>query len=363
MTRNFIVKTIFTVLPAALILSISCISIQIPTSSPTPVADNQFSIESPGNNDRFLTGESILFKVRGNSRQIPDINKLTWISSISGNLGSGSQIESASLPAGDHQITLTDGVSSSIITIRIFNDLWQLYQSSPSQNEISRIMSDFTIKLIDGNGSDEKWAKYNDGAFNQKWPDPSSIVSISRLDILRRQLMSQPFPFGNGKSGYEILKNSVRVVNLNLGCEVNIAGGRAVNLNRSFSVWDGRQSGSAGKPDACKVPIHSPPLLNEYTSALYLLMHEARHCEQDDPGHVACKGFDNMDQSLENGSGHARAALYLIWIYKYGIYDPPSIKEKAKTTALSILNERFCTPVKHNNPLVQTALKEMGLNQ
>jgi len=66
-----------------------------------------------------------------------------------------------------------------------------------------------------------------------------------------------------------------------------------------------------------------------------------------------------MDFTFENGSGHARAALYLMWVYKYGIYDPPQVRDKAKVTAENILKSRFCNPVKHSDKQVQMILDEM----
>lgn len=66
-----------------------------------------------------------------------------------------------------------------------------------------------------------------------------------------------------------------------------------------------------------------------------------------------------MDPSLENGSGHARAALYTMWMHKYGTFDPPHIKNEAKSIAQGLLNSRFCSPPTHSNPKVQEIVDEL----
>ena len=336
---------------------------QIPSSRETRSNQvdtlSQLRIEEPLPDNRFLVGEPVRFKARLTNDKSADTGQLSWRSSLDGNLGTGTQIQTDKLTAGTHEIVVSYGKSKGTVQIRVFRDLWQLYQSAPSQDEINQIQSDFTLNWIDGNKTDEKWMSYTSFKFDQKSADPSKIIAIEKLDLLRHQKFSQPLPFTNGKSLYEHLQNYVDRVNLSLGCNINTAGGKIVNLNRQFSIWDIRQSATAEKPDACKIPLTNPPVLNEYINSLYLFIHEARHCEPSDSGHVECQGKDNMDTSLEPGSGHARAVLYLMWVYKYGIYDPPSIKEQAKQIAMNILKSRFCSTVKHNNPQVQAILKEL----
>jgi hypothetical protein len=123
-------------------------------------------------------------------------------------------------------------------------------------------------------------------------------------------------------------------------------------------VWDGRTSGTPSNPDACKTPLTNPTFM-QYISPLYLVMHECRHSEPDDPGHVQCENGIVGDLQLENGGGYAQSALYLMWVYKYGLYDPQFIKESAKNIVPSFLTNRICTEPVHSNPLVQAIIDEL----
>jgi hypothetical protein len=323
-------------------------------------ADNvAFSIQAPLPGERFIKNESITFKASLPGIPAVSGSNLLWHSSIDGKLGSGRQIKSSKLSTGSHQIEVSAPGYETSVTIYIYNDLWALYQSPPSQAEIDRIMHDFVLNWIDGEVSDEKWKSYEAFKFHQKSSDPSKLIAISKLDLLRHQQFSQPLPFSKGKTAYEHLKSHVNTINLKLDCSYNTGGGGTLNLKRNFSVWDSRKSGTQDNPNACKTPFYSPPILNKYINSLYLLLHEGRHCESNDPGHVSCMGKSNMDQTLENGSGHAQAALYLMWIYKYGLYDPTDVKEEAKGVAKGILESRFCSPPTHTNPKVQAILNEL----
>jgi hypothetical protein len=102
-----------------------------------------------------------------------------------------------------------------------------------------------------------------------------------------------------------------------------------------------------------------------YVHSLYLFNHESRHNEPGDPGHTTCTawtgapGVDNgMDATFEPGSGFARATLYVMWVYKYGRYDPPTIRTEAKNIALQF-KDRFCAHPTSSNPLVQALLTEL----
>ena len=84
-------------------------------------------------------------------------------------------------------------------------------------------------------------------------------------------------------------------------------------------------------------------LLAPYVDHLYLVMHEERHSESPsadpgqppDPGHILCPNNVQCDPQLEGGSGHAWAAMYTVWVYKYGKYDPAEVKTEPKTSPLT----------------------------
>lgn len=312
-------------------------------------------IQSPLSEERFVGNESLSFCGLITSDTPMESSNLVWSSSKYGSLGSGKEININHLSLGNQNVTVTGYGLSATTSIRVYSDLWELYQAAPSQAEIDRVMEDFKFNWIDGNGVDEKWEPYANFQFNQSSPNPSKIVIIAKLDILRHQRFSEPLPFTNGKSAYEHLKSYVKTINLGLGCNDNTGWGGSLNLSRPLSVWDSRSSGTA---DSCKQPLANPKLY-KYTSPLYLLIHEGRHNEPADPGHTSCNNKSNMDQKLEDGSGHAWAALYLMWVYKYGLYDSPELKEEAKSTALSILGSRFCSTPTHSNPKVQAILDEL----
>ncbi len=66
-----------------------------------------------------------------------------------------------------------------------------------------------------------------------------------------------------------------------------------------------------------------------------------------------------MDPSLEGGSGHAWAAIYTMWDYRYGKYDPPAIKEEAEQIATGLLQSRFSSRPAHSSPQVQAVIDEL----
>lgn len=318
-----------------------------------------FTIQEPLEGERFVKGETINLKVSLPASSGVMESQLQWHSNVDGYLGTGLQMQITKLSVGTHDIQVGDTKNKALIHIRVYDDLWELYQSPLSVGESNRIMSDFTIRWMSGNSQDEKWDFYESFGFDQHSANPSKAVSLARLDILRHQRFSQPLPFTKGKTAYDHLRDYVKTFNIRLDCGINTAGGSAVNLNRNFSVWDSRQSGSQDKPNICKSTLSSPPVMDHYIHSLYLLLHEGRHCEPNEPGHTVCNGLSNMDQTLEPGSGHARAALYLIWIYKYGLYDPSPIKQEAKLIAKSLFESRFCVKPVHSDQKVQVLLKEL----
>ncbi|QQM47347.1 hypothetical protein [Streptomyces liliifuscus] len=65
-----------------------------------------------------------------------------------------------------------------------------------------------------------------------------------------------------------------------------------------------------------------------------------------------------MDAQFDPGSGFTRAALYLMWIYKYGRYDPASIRTEAKNLTAT-LKDRFSAHPTSANPQVKALLAEL----
>ena len=285
-----------------------------------------------------------------------DGSALRWSSSVDGLLGNGPHVVVDHLSPGRHTIEVTGYGKRLTETVRIFTDLGAFYQAPPSQAEIKRIDQDLAFQWADGSGTNEQWSAYP-SIFDQHSIEPSKLVLYAKLDVLRHQEFLEPVPFAGGKTIYEYFKSFVYVLNLRLDCGFNTGGGGQVSLNRSWSVWDGRSSGTADNPDACKAPLPNPTLY-PYVNPLYLLIHEERHNEPSDPGHVYV-GDNQMDPSLEGGSGHAWAAMYTMWVYKYGKYDPAAIKEEAKQIAASLLKARFASTPTHSNPRVQAIVNEL----
>ena len=322
-----------------------------------PSGGAAFRIQSPLPDERFVGGESVALRTAGPGASL-DARPLRWTSSRDGDLGTGSSILVRRLSPGRHVITVAGGGASQTVAIRVFEDLWEFYKAPQARAEVERIARDFSFAWIDGRTDDERWTTYEKTGFDPSSPEPSKAVVYAKLDVLRHQQFAEPLPFTRGKSIYDHLRTHVRKLVLGLGCAVNTGGGGTINLSRNFCVWDLRASGAADRPDACKVaPAH--PQAAPYIHSLYLLVHEGRHSEPGEPGHVECQGKGNMDPSLENGSGHAAAALYLMWVYKYGLYDPPAVKAEAGTISRSLLKSRFCAPPAHSDPKVQALLDEL----
>ncbi len=314
-------------------------------------------LQSPLENERFIQGESVHLDVLVTGEQPVDGSALRWSSNITGLLGSGLHVVVTRLSAGTHTIKVTANRKRSTRKVRIFTDLGAFYQAKPSQAEIDRINRDLAFQWINGAGVEEQWNAYR-SIFDKHSTDPSRLVIYAKLDVLRHQDFFEPLPFTDGMAIYERFLKFVHSLNLRLDCNFNTAGGGQESLNRSMSVWDGRSSGTAGAPpDACKKPL-SNPTLYPYVNPLYLLIHEERHNEPGDPGHVIV-GDSQMDPFLEGGSGHAWAAMYTMWVYKYGKYDPAAVKEEAKQIAGSLLESRFASTPTHSNPKVQAIIDEL----
>jgi len=316
------------------------------------------TVLSPLGNERFIQGESVPLAAAVQTDPPAAAAELTWSSSVDGILGVGEAL-SADLSAGTHTISASMLGSTAQVPVRVFADLGAFYRAPPAQGEISRILNDFDFHLIDTNGTDESWDPYDDSVFDQSSTDPANLAILARLDVLRHQHFTVPLPIvAPGTTIYEHLKTYVRDFFLYLDCRIATGGAGRMSLPRNASVWDSRQSGHAADPDACKRPFQIPQLA-PYVGTNQLIVHETRHSEPSDPGHTCCGGSCGKDSQFENGSGYASGAIYYMWVYKYGVYDPQPEKDRARSGAVTLLTSRFCTPPTHSDPLVQALLDEL----
>lgn len=314
-------------------------------------------LQSPLADERFVNGEQVRLLAVFTSDRLLDGSGLSWTSSVTGPLGSGPTLHVSTLGPGAHQVHVSGYGVDAEVPVRIFSDLLAFYQAAPASGEIARIQGDFTFVRENGTGSDESWAPYSSMVFDQSSPDPSELVVIAKLDVLRHQRFSEPVPFTAATSVYEHITAHVHTLHLFLDCRLNSGGGGHINLSRNMSHWDGRLGGSTSDPDACKSPFASIQL-SPYVAPLKLLVHEARHNEPDDPGHSMCDGRPK-DAILEGGSGYAQGALYDMWVYKYGLFDPPTMKNQSKNAATSVLQSFFCSTPAHSNVLVRAIVDEL----
>jgi hypothetical protein len=254
---------------------------------------------------------------------------------------------------GTHTITASGYGDSRTVTLREFADLGAFYQAAPAPGELDRIAAAFTFTWLDGTVADEHWATYDPPLFDQTSLLPNKRVVQARLDVLRHQAFSEPLPYGDGRSAYDHFHTYVTTLQVRLDCNSNFGGGGTVSLGRFGSEWWNLYAVD------CKTPSANAPVAG-YEQPLYLLMHEDRHNQPGDPGHTTCNGQTNMDAMIDGGSGHAWATLYLMWVYKYGVYDPPSVKNEAKWLATGLLLQRFCTKPTSTNPKVQAIITELA---
>jgi len=274
-----------------------------------------------------------------------------WTSDIAGELGRGAELQISTLRPGNHRITARLGALTQQVNIREFKDLSELYRSIPAHAEVERILKTFSFRWIDGDLADEKWKPYDPPVFEPTSYQPNKLPVVARLDVLRHQTFSEPLPFGDGLSIYEHLRKNVKALDMRLDCGSSSGGNGTISLNRFSSEWWNTYR------DSCKVP--SPPNQPPASYLFYIVVHEGRHSERGDPGHTSCEGQGNMDAALDHGSGHAWAALYAMWIYKYGIYDSPEVKKEARTVAYSLLRSRLCSQPQSSNPKVQAIVDEL----
>jgi hypothetical protein len=335
-------------------------TVTLPVQTTTPPQVTNLTVQSPLLNERFVKGETVTFNASIKSDASVDGSQLLWTSNKDGNLGNGPEMKISKLSPGTHNIDVIGYGQKASLTIRIFNDLWELYQAGPAQGEIDRILNDFTFNWVDGSVDDEKWASYDPWVFDQKSINPAKIVAVAKLDILRHQRFSEPLPFPNstaGETAYEHIRKYVKSIELRLDAGYNSAGGGKISFNRGFCTWYGLWSGT--KTAATELGLYN------YVNALYLLFHEARHCEPGDPGHVTLSRGMAGDPTFENGGGYAQAALYCMWIYQYGFYDTLESKQEARLLAVLSVTDgstagssRFPDKPTHSNPKIQSILDQ-----
>ena len=308
-------------------------------------------IERPLPDERFVTRERITFKASVRGVDSAQQARAVWSSSVTGELGRGATIEVRNLAAGHQDVTLSlDGVSQSV-RIRAFDDLLQLYQAKPAEAELQRLRREFSFTWQEGSQPDERWALYEPPGFTPESARPSKTVLLARLDALRHQAFEEPLPFGDGLAGFEHLRRYVRRFVVRLDCGIASGGGREVSLPRHASNW------YASTSNCREVLPNQQPL--GYEGPLALILHEVRHNQPGDPGHRACRGHSGLDATLDNGSGFAWSALYFMWVYKYGSFDPPAIKDRARQAARSMLQYSFCSAPSSRNPKVQAIIEEL----
>jgi hypothetical protein len=101
-------------------------------------------------------------------------------------------------------------------------------------------------------------ASHGRSKFDQTSTDPSKLVFIAKLRVLKHQVFDEPLPFSNGKTIYAHLVEYSKKINLRLDCDFNSGGGGTLSLNRNFAVWDARSSAKATDPNACKKTLRKP---------------------------------------------------------------------------------------------------------
>jgi hypothetical protein len=311
----------------------------------------RIAIERPLPDERFVTGETVTFKASFQGVDSAEVARAVWSSSVTGELGRGAAIEVGKLPAGTQAVTVSLNSVSQSVRIRAFDDLLQLYRAKPADAELERIRREFSFSWQDGPQPDDRWALFEPPIFALESPRPSKTVLLARLDALRHQAFDEPLPFGDGLTGFEHLRRYVRKFVVGLDCGNASGGGGAVRLPRHASIWYSSTSN-------CREILAGQQPIG-YEGPLGLILHEVRHNQAGDPGHRACRGHPGLDATLDNGSGFAWSALYFMWVYKYGSFDPPAVKDRARQAARSVLQYSFCSAPSSANPKVRAVIDEV----
>ena len=330
------------------------------TTSPS-LPGNQIWIRTPLPNERFVRAQPVAFEAAptlasaSQGYEFPDGANLVWRSSKDGVIGHGASFESSALSAGSHTVTVRGYGLTAGFLVRVYRNLWKLYQAAPAAAELDRICGEFEIEWQDGPTPDQQWATYDPPVFDQTSWHPSKIVALARLDILRRQRFSKPLPFAGGKSVYDDVRRYTKKIICTLGTDWDHAGGGSLTVSRGFSKWD------FSLPDQPGLPLWP------YVDPLAAIVHENRHNEPGEPNHTTCPAWcfpeqgdqDGMDATLDDGSGRAWGAIYLMWVYKYALGEPPSIRQAARTSATAMLRSCFCARPQSANPDVQAIVDEL----
>lgn len=328
----------------------------VPSITIHAVADSlRMNVTAPVVDERFVIGETATFgMVASNFRfLVPD--SVRW--TIDGRFTGVGPRPVVTIPStGTHDVTVSALGSSKTIHIRAYPDLLALYAAAPSDSEIARVQREFNISYLDGATADLKWATYG-YTFDWTSPTPSKLPVIARLDVLRHQQFSSPLPFTGGKTIYEWLRSLIARATVSLDCPLNHGGGGLIAFNRTGAIWQGLVVTRNTPPGSCGDPSFTIPI--DYFGAVDLIAHETRHSEPGDPGHTTCPSGSVGDVKLEGGSGYAYSMLYDMWVYKYGVFDPLSVKSLAKQTVQGVLPLVICSKPTHSDPRVQALLTEL----
>ena len=316
-------------------------------------SENKFFIKTPRPHERFLYEEDIKFTVDLYDDNLDD-GDLCWSSNLDGLIGCGPVVSTAVLSQGNHLITAEANGNVDSVSVRVFPDLWELYKTEPAPSEVKRILDDFHISYVDGEGEDERWEPYG-FEFDQSSIYPSRMVVISKLDILRRQKFNEkPTFIGNHETVYDWVQDVAHTIEVRLDCGPARGGFGLASFPRRFSHWI-----AIDRNTECGIPLEDEPTLRKYHGALSLLIHEIRHSEPDDPKHMGiCPG---SDKTLEGGSGYAWAAKYDMWVGTYSMFDPTSIKDEALTAAKTKLQFAICGygEPSHSDPRIQAIIDDL----
>jgi hypothetical protein len=271
--------------------------------------------------------------------------QLQWSSDLDGPLGQGTELDAVLETVGTHTLTAQGFGLRAALLLRVFSDLDALYVAPLSPAELTRIESDFVFHWDDGTIPDQQWVTYQSDPFDPTSTRPSKLAALAKLEVLRHQSFTQPYP-GIGTSLYQHVRANVHDLHFSLGTANQTGGGGSVWLNRYFSEWNNPYWLSLGEA----------------------LIHETRHNEPGDPGHTTCTSWagipdtpsgNDMDATFQPGSGYAAAAMYLMWVAQYSSFDPISITSPSRTEAISLLRGRFCAKPTHTNPTVQGVLSTL----
>jgi hypothetical protein len=314
---------------------------------------------APLANERFVTGERIYLDgsaTLGSTAgyTYPDGSALQWTSDRDGPIGAGPAF-STGLSVGTHALTLSGYGMGATRQIRVFANLADFYRARPANDEMARLGDDFAFRWLDGAMPDQQWAMYENDPFDPTSTRPSKIAALAKLDVLRHTRFSQPIPIAGGRSLYDHVRMYTRTIVFRLDPGISSAGGGTQSLARGFSQWTQLPGGD---------PVWTP---HPYVYNLHLLVHENRHNEPGDPTHTSCQSWANpgagllhgQDRTFEGGSGRTAGAMYLMWVFRYGVADPANMKTLARDLAVQSLRTDFCSKPTHSDPTVQAILDQL----